>query len=98
MPIKRPRRKSREVRGIRLDQQQWVAYRLSILSGYNVRGLAAMYTKRFRITVAQWLTPDGHAIQGEGLQPDQAVAGVEGQDAPLDAAILYLSQKLVAHG
>jgi DNA-binding MarR family transcriptional regulator len=54
MPKTRPRRKTREVRGIRLDQQQWVAYRLSILSGYNQRGLSAMYTKRYRISVAQW--------------------------------------------
>ena len=87
MPIKRPRKKSREVRGIRLDQQQWVAYRLSILSGYNVRGLAAMYTKRFRITVAQWrvLTVIGrHApasattvANHTSLEPDKVTRAVD---------------------
>jgi DNA-binding MarR family transcriptional regulator len=44
----------RKVGGIRLDQQEWVAYRLSILSGYNMRALASMYTKQFHITTPQW--------------------------------------------
>jgi DNA-binding MarR family transcriptional regulator len=46
--------KVRKVGGIRLDQQEWVAYRLSILSGYNLRALASMYTKQFHITTPQW--------------------------------------------
>ena len=87
MPEKYPRRRTREVRGIRLDQQQWVAYRLSILNGYNVRGLAAMYNKRFRITVAQWrvLTVIGrHApasattvAKNTSLEPDKVTRAVD---------------------
>jgi carboxyl-terminal processing protease len=45
---------------------------------------------RLHVTVAQWLTPSGHAIQGEGLLPDVEVASVDGRDAPLDAAVQYL--------
>jgi carboxyl-terminal processing protease len=45
---------------------------------------------QLRVTVAQWLTPSGHAIQGEGLLPDIEVAAAEGRDAPLDAAVQYL--------
>jgi carboxyl-terminal processing protease len=45
---------------------------------------------QLRLTVAQWLTPSGHAIQGEGLVPDLVVPAVDGTDAPLDAAIDYL--------
>ena len=54
MPAKPTPKSYREVRGIRLDQQEWIAYRLSILHGYNARGLAAMYTKLFHLTVPQW--------------------------------------------
>jgi carboxyl-terminal processing protease len=53
---------------------------------------------QLRLTVAQWLTPSGHAIQGEGLQPDVAVAAVEGQDAPLDAAVQLLRERVAGHG
>jgi carboxyl-terminal processing protease len=45
---------------------------------------------QLHVTVAQWLTPAGHAIQGEGLAPDVEVSAVEGRDAPLDAAADYL--------
>ena len=45
---------------------------------------------QLRVTVAQWLTPTGHAIQGEGLLPDVEVPAAEGRDAPLDAAVQYL--------
>jgi carboxyl-terminal processing protease len=52
---------------------------------------------RLHLTVAQWLTPSGHVIQGEGLQPDIEVAAVEGRDAPLEAAVEYLLRGQ-AHG
>jgi carboxyl-terminal processing protease len=52
---------------------------------------------QLRVTVAQWLTPSGHAIQGEGLLPDVDVPSVEGSDAPLDTAVQYLLQRS-AHG
>ena len=52
--VKQRNNKVRKVGGIRLDQQEWVAYRLSILSGYNMRALASMYTKQFHITTPQW--------------------------------------------
>ena len=45
---------------------------------------------RLRLTVAQWLTPSGHALQGAGLVPDVEVAPVDGSDTPLDAATQYL--------
>jgi carboxyl-terminal processing protease len=45
---------------------------------------------QLHVTVAQWLTPTGHAIQGEGLLPDIETPGAEGRDAPLDAAVQYL--------
>ncbi len=46
---------------------------------------------QLRVTVAQWLTPGGHPIQGQGLQPDVVVTSQDGRDAPLDAAVQYLS-------
>jgi carboxyl-terminal processing protease len=52
---------------------------------------------QLRVTVAQWLTPSGQAIQGQGLLPDQSVAAEDGRDAPLDAAVQYLLQGLT-HG
>jgi carboxyl-terminal processing protease len=52
---------------------------------------------QLKLTVAQWLTPQGVAIQGQGLAPDIEVAAVDGQDAPLDAAQQYLRQG-AAHG
>jgi carboxyl-terminal processing protease len=52
---------------------------------------------QLRVTVAQWLTPAGQAIQGHGLVPDQSVAAVDGDDAPLEAAVQYLLQGLT-HG
>jgi carboxyl-terminal processing protease len=53
---------------------------------------------QLRLTVAQWLTPSGHALQGEGLAPDVEVVTVDGQDAPLDAATQYLLQGLARRG
>lgn len=52
---------------------------------------------QLHVTVAQWLTPTGHAIQGEGLLPDIEAPVVEGRDAALDAAVQYLLQGS-AHG
>jgi carboxyl-terminal processing protease len=45
---------------------------------------------QLKVTVAQWLTPSAHAIQGEGLLPDVEAPTVDGNDAPLDAAVQYL--------
>ncbi len=54
---------------------------------------------QLRMTVAQWLTPSGRPIQGEGIQPDLEVRAQEGRDAPLDAAIGVLrSNQAVARG
>jgi carboxyl-terminal processing protease len=52
---------------------------------------------QLRVTVAQWLTPSGQLVQGEGLAPDLDVAAVDGADAPLDAAVQYLVGN-VPHG
>jgi carboxyl-terminal processing protease len=52
---------------------------------------------QLRVTVAQWLTPSGQAVQGEGLVPDLEVTPADGADAPLDAAVQYLSSN-VLHG
>lgn len=46
---------------------------------------------QLRLTIAQWPTPTGHVIQGEGLQPDMDVAPLESTDAALDAAVRFLS-------
>jgi DNA-binding MarR family transcriptional regulator len=87
MPGKRAHKPYREVQGIRLDQQEWVAYRLSILHGHNARALAAMYTKQFHISAAQWrvLTVIGrHAPASAGdvarfssLEPDKITRAVD---------------------
>jgi carboxyl-terminal processing protease len=56
---------------------------------------------QLRVTVAQWLTPNGTAIQGQGLLPDVEVVPVDGRDAVLDAGIDVLDRALlpaVAHG
>ncbi|MCS6843164.1 MAG: S41 family peptidase [Caldilineales bacterium] len=43
------------------------------------------------VTVAHWLTPNGHEINAVGLTPDYAVATAEGRDAPLEEALRVLS-------
>jgi carboxyl-terminal processing protease len=55
---------------------------------------------RLRITVAQWLTPNGHTLQGVGLVPDVEVAAVPGaaEDAVLDVAARYLSGEVARGG
>jgi carboxyl-terminal processing protease len=54
---------------------------------------------QLRITIAEWLTPDGRPIQGEGLVPDVATQSAEGRDAALDAAVQYLTtQGVTARG
>jgi DNA-binding MarR family transcriptional regulator len=87
MPDKRAQKPYCEVRGIRLDQREWVAYRLSILHGHNARALAAMYSKQFHISPAQWrvLTVIGrHAPASAGdvarftsLEPDKITRAVD---------------------
>lgn len=79
--------KIRKVGAIRLDQQEWVAYRLSILSGHNSRALASMYTKQFRITTAQWRTltvigrhepaSAGVVSRHTSLEPDKVTRAVD---------------------
>jgi carboxyl-terminal processing protease len=48
-----------------------------------------------RLTIAQWFTPNGHLIEGDGLLPDIEVELTqedlaEGRDPQLDSAITYL--------
>lgn len=43
------------------------------------------------VTVAHWMTPNGHEINGLGLQPDREVSATEGRDAPLEEAVRMLS-------
>ena len=45
------------------------------------------------VTVARWLTPNGHEINGIGLTPEQIVPHEEGRDAPLEEAIKYLTER-----
>ena len=54
-----------------------------------------------RITVAHWLTPNGHLIQGKGLTPDVVVSvsdqdTASGKDPQLDKAVQVLLQKVPA--
>ncbi|MFN2166337.1 MAG: S41 family peptidase, partial [Anaerolineae bacterium] len=47
------------------------------------------------VTVAHWLTPNGHEINGVGLTPDLEVAHEDGRDAPLEEAVrLFSSQAM----
>ncbi len=45
------------------------------------------------VTVARWLTPNGHEINGIGLTPEQIVLHEESRDAPLEEAINYLIER-----
>ncbi len=45
------------------------------------------------VTVARWLTPNGHEINGIGLTPEQIVLHEESRDAPLEEAIKYLTER-----
>lgn len=50
-----------------------------------------------KVTIARWLTPDGHSISHSGLEPDVKVKVTEedrktGKDAQLDAAIDFLNK------
>lgn len=50
------------------------------------------------VTVAHWLTPNGHEINAVGLTPDYVVAAAEGRDAALEEALKVLSgQALPSH-
>jgi carboxyl-terminal processing protease len=44
------------------------------------------------VTVARWLTPNGHEINGVGLTPERIVPHEESRDAPLEEAIKYLTE------
>lgn len=47
------------------------------------------------VTIAHWLTPNGHEINGVGLTPDLEVAHEDGRDAPLEEAVrLFNSQAM----
>lgn len=48
------------------------------------------------VTVARWLTPNGHEINGMGLTPDLAVAHEDSRDAPLEEAIRLLGASSAA--
>lgn len=48
-----------------------------------------------RLTIQRWYTPDGRLIEGEGIEPDEAIEMTqddvdEGRDPQLDRAIEYL--------
>lgn len=45
------------------------------------------------VTVARWLTPNGHEINGVGLTPEQIVPHEDGRDAPLEEAIRTLTAR-----
>jgi len=45
------------------------------------------------VTVARWLTPNGHEINGVGLTPEQIVPHEDGRDAPLEEAIKTLTAR-----
>jgi carboxyl-terminal processing protease len=44
------------------------------------------------VTVARWITPNGHEINGIGLTPEQIVPHEDGRDAPLEQAIRTLTE------
>ena len=48
------------------------------------------------VTVARWLTPNGHEINGVGLVPDLPVAHDDNRDAPLEEAIRLLNAEPAA--
>lgn len=48
------------------------------------------------VTVARWLTPNGHEINGVGLVPDLAIAHDDNRDAPLEEAIRLLNAEPAA--
>jgi carboxyl-terminal processing protease len=45
------------------------------------------------VTVARWITPNGHEINGVGLTPEQIVPHEDGRDAPLEEAIRSLTER-----
>ncbi len=45
------------------------------------------------VTVARWITPNGHEINGVGLTPEQIVPHEDGRDAPLEQAIRTLAER-----
>ena len=50
---------------------------------------------RLTVTIRHWLTPSGHDIDGQGIEPDLAVPFPEsdrkgGRDPQLDRAVQYL--------
>lgn len=45
------------------------------------------------VTVARWITPNGHEINGVGLTPEQLVPHEDDRDAPLQEAIGALTER-----
>lgn len=43
-----------------------------------------------KMTIAEWYTPDGNKIDGEGVHPDIGISEVDGRDAPLLKALEIL--------
>lgn len=40
-----------------------------------------------KLTIAEWFTPNGHPIDGHGINPDIGISEIDGRDAPLLRAI-----------
>jgi len=49
-----------------------------------------------RVTMAQWLTPNGQPLQGVGLEPDLAVTQPENLAADQDPQLSAAVQRLMA--
>jgi len=63
----------------------------------NIRELSD--NSSIHVTIARWLTPDRHEIEGAGLTPDVAVASSQAagqmEDPQLEAALHYLAGRTV---
>lgn len=78
-------------------------YKLATLIGEKTFGKGSVQQLRnfddgsaLKLTVAEWLTPNERAIDGVGIEPDQAVAlsqedDEQGRDPQMDAAIQWIN-------
>jgi carboxyl-terminal processing protease len=56
-------------------------------------------TSSVHVTIAEWLTPNEHALDGVGLEPGiYMIPDENGRDIEIGEAILYLQQQLVEQG
>ena len=79
----------RDIRGIKLEGERTFG-KGSVQSLENLN-----YGAQLRISIARWLTPQGHSIQDQGLEPDLKVEmtledATFGRDPQLDAALQIL--------